>query len=50
MRLVFDANLFDSAARKEASWPGMVILRLDEAGGLLESAATEGQVENAGQG
>ena len=43
MRLVVDTNVIVSAALKEASWPGMVIRWLDEAGGLLKSAATEAQ-------
>jgi hypothetical protein len=44
MRIVVDANVFVSAAFKEASWPGMVVGWVDDFGGLLKTPATEGAV------
>jgi putative PIN family toxin of toxin-antitoxin system len=44
MRLVVDTNIFVSAALKDSSWPGAVFRWLEESGGLLKTAVTEGQV------
>jgi putative PIN family toxin of toxin-antitoxin system len=44
MRLVVDTNVFVSAALKQASWPGMVVRRLDRHGGLLKTDMTESEV------
>ena len=43
MRIVVDTNIFVSAALKQSSWPNAVVRWLDTSGGLLKSAATEGQ-------
>jgi putative PIN family toxin of toxin-antitoxin system len=44
MRLVVDTNVFVSAALKESSWPGHTIRLIAKYGGLLKSAATEGEL------
>jgi uncharacterized protein len=44
MRLVVDTNIFISAALTEASWPANTVRWVGRYGGLLKSAATEGEL------